>query len=242
MMQQRLLPILTLFALIFVIPTQAQNWNWGKGEKGNKKVVEQNRDLDGFTKVGVSSGIDLYLTQGSSFQVQIITDENIQDNIVTQVNGNRLTLKVEGSISPSKLEARVTLPSLEGITASGGSDVFGQNEFRIDDLELSMSGGSDLELSVRGKTLHMNLSGGSDAKLVGQVGNIEANTSGGSDLRANKLIAERIEISCSGGSDAWIHATQSVDIRAAGASDVRYSGDPAKVQAKASSASDITKG
>lgn len=36
---------------------------WGTGISGNGDVVEESRNVDGFTGVEVSTGIDAYLTQ-----------------------------------------------------------------------------------------------------------------------------------------------------------------------------------
>ena len=48
---------------------------WDQGISGNGRVVEDDRDISGFTGVKVSSGIDVYLSQGSNFKVKVEADE-----------------------------------------------------------------------------------------------------------------------------------------------------------------------
>ena len=50
---------------------------WDQGISGNGNVLEETRDISGFTGVKVSSGIDVYLSQGSSFEVKVEADENL---------------------------------------------------------------------------------------------------------------------------------------------------------------------
>ncbi len=238
MIQKLSFPLLLLLIATLALPLQAQKWN---RVKGNGNIVEQKRDLRDFDAIRVQSGIDLYVSQGNGFGVTIITDENVQDRIISRVNNGELELKVDGSISTNKLRAVVSLPAMKRLKASGGADVYGDGMFNVEDLTLEMSGGSDLEMDVAGQNLTLRLNGGSDAELSGSFQNIDAVTSGGSDLKAKNLKAQNVTINCSGGSDAWVHATSAIIIQASGASDVHYGGNPDKVQAKATSASDITR-
>ena len=224
-----------LLGLVMAVPAQAQ-----RNERGSGKVVEQDRKLSDFTAISVSSGIDLYLTQGNNYEVVIITDDNIQDNIITKVRGKELHVGVEGSLNQVKqLEVRVTLPTLKALQTSGGSDVYGQNTLRFDDLEIRTSGGSDVELVVMGKTLRVASSGGSDLVLSGEVDMLEASASGGSDIKAKDLVASTCRVAASGGADAWVHAKDKAELSATGASDIHLYGRPALLEQHSSSGADI---
>ena len=68
---------------------------WGTGISGNGDVVEETRDISGFTGVEVSTGIDVYLTQGDGFEVMVEADENLQDVILTELKGDRLVVRTD---------------------------------------------------------------------------------------------------------------------------------------------------
>ncbi len=225
-----------LFVCFFLAqPLQAQ---WG--ERGSGNVVEQKRDHTDFTGVSVQSGMDLYITQGNEFSVVVVVDDNLQDNILTDVYKGNLRVKLEGNFSKSnQMEIRVTLPRLTHLQASGGSDIFGQNAFTIDDLNIQISGGSDAKLDLRGNKLILQASGGSDMLLEGKVNEIQAEVSGGSDIKAKNLVTAICRVQASGGSDAWVHATQEADLSASGSSDIHIYGKPGQLRERTSSASDI---
>ena len=50
----------------------------------------QTRNVSGFNAIDVSTGIDLYLTMGSSEEVKIVADEEIIDDIKTEVRNGTL--------------------------------------------------------------------------------------------------------------------------------------------------------
>ena len=65
---------------------------WGTGISGNGNVVEEVRDVDGFTGVEVSTGIDVFLSQGNTFEVVVEADENLQEVILTELKGDKLVV------------------------------------------------------------------------------------------------------------------------------------------------------
>ena len=44
---------------------------WDRGISGNGNVVKEDRDVSGFTGVQLSSGIDVYLSEGNEFEVAV---------------------------------------------------------------------------------------------------------------------------------------------------------------------------
>lgn len=59
--------------------------NFGNGKTGNGEIVEESRDVkEDFDVVSASEGIDVFVTQGSEFNITVEADENIIDLI-----GNR---------------------------------------------------------------------------------------------------------------------------------------------------------
>ena len=66
---------------------------------GNGNVVTNDRtSQEDFTKIKVSSGLDLYITQGSNKEVILEADENLHDIIFTEVRDGELRIYSEKSI------------------------------------------------------------------------------------------------------------------------------------------------
>lgn len=251
----------------------------GQSNTGNGNIVESERHVSDFSKLSVSHGIDVEITQGNSNSLKIVADENLQEKIITKVEGDELQIYVDGNIfKTKKMTALVTVKKLNSIKASSGSDVESKNQLICDDLNLRCKSGSDIELSFEAKSLSCELTSGSDAEFDAQVkesvfisaehgSDVEAKltaqsiecmakhgsdldlsgktiklkveASGGSDVSASGLMTEDCILVVSGGSDAEVHATNSIDIQASSASDVYYAGNPTKRNVHASSGADV---
>lgn len=206
----------------------------------------ETRPLDGFNAVAVSGGIDLVVRQGQPFRVEVTADDGELANVVTEVRGGTLEIRRK---QPSGLfnwgdagSVSVTLPTLVGLTASGGSDVETAGTFTSDTLKLVASGGSDLDISVAAGSLDVEASGGSDLRLTGTARAARMQSSGGSDLNASGLTVDEVDVQSSGGSDLAIGAVRNkIAGHASGGSDVSYSGQPATVDVDSSGGSDISR-
>jgi hypothetical protein len=185
------------------------------------------RAVEPFSKLHVQNGIDVYLTQSDHESLRV--EARDPENIVTQVdNGElRISRKSRGGFFFSG-GGRVYLDfvRLSAIEASGGSDIRGRNQLKLDDLAVRASGGSDLALEVQAKRLDLRLSGGSDAKLRGSADALAIRASGGSDTSASALKTGRATLALSGGSDARVNVAEAIEIHASGGSDVRVTGKP----------------
>ena len=211
-----LLTSFVLFALIISTNINAQSI------KGDGNVVTEDREVSGFTGIRISSGIDLYVKQGTDELCQIETDKNLMDAIVTEVNDGILKIYCEKSIRTKKtLKAHVTIKEFNSLVSSGGSDIYTLTEINSDNFKITSSGGSDLEFDLNANNLEARFSGGSDAKMNCNVKNINIVASGGSDLHLKKLDADECNFDISGGSDVDIAGkTSKLRIDASGGSDV----------------------
>lgn len=225
-----------LFALLPLCGTLAQ-----RGD-----IVEENRFIEYFDAISVASGIDLYLTQGNQYALKIVADEDIMEEIKTELDGNQLMIGMkknnwwkDGWHNRDPIKVYVTFEDLNYISASGGSDVFGETMIKTENMTIRSSGGSDVKLHIEANELTCNTSGGSDLDLEGKVENLEATSSGGSDLNAKDLTVQNCYLQSSGGSDAKVTVYGDLEVRASGASDAYIYGKPNIISQQSSGASDI---
>lgn len=210
------------------------------GGKEYGPIEKETRNVSGFDAINVSSGIDVYLTMGSGENVEVEAEEDLLEHLVTEVRGGTLKIYFEKSFIWNKsAKVYVEAKNINGISASGGSDVIGKNILESRDLELKASGGSDIKLEVKTRSLDVDVSGGADIILSGLTDQLQANSSGGSDLRALELIAKRARLEASGGADIKVHVEDEIDARASGGADIAYRGNPEVINSKTSSGADI---
>lgn len=207
----------------------------------------RNVSVKNFNGVTVSSGIDLYLTQGNAEALTIKGDNDlIKDVVIEQGNGN-LRIRYKEGVNWGRLfknqsiKVYVNYKTLTSLTASGGSDVYTQNNLKSDVLNLRASGGSDLKLSLTVRDLTLTISGGSDADLKGSGENLQLTASGGSDVNAFGYVVNNAKATVSGGSDANVYVNKALEASASGGSDVNYKGNASVRKTSSSKSGDVNR-
>ncbi|WP_231427748.1 head GIN domain-containing protein [Pedobacter sp. Leaf250] len=205
----------------------------------------KNYPVKNFNSVGISSGIDLYLTQGGSEAVTIKSDSETLKDIVVEQNGTNINIKFKDGINWSGMfknriiKAYVNYKTLNAIAASGGSDVFTQNQLKTDKFAIRSSGGSDLKLNVICNDITIQSSGGSDIDLKGKAENMTIQSSGGSDIDAYEFVTEYAKVQASGGSDVSIYVNKGLEAAASGGGDVSYKGNASLKKTSSSKSGDV---
>ena len=215
----------------------------GQSFAGNGNET-QTRHVSGFNAIDVATGIDLYITMGNSEEVKIVADDEIIDNIKTEVRNGTLHIymKKTGWFNRNVNKTRkayVTLKELVELNASSGSDVESENTLEGESLKISASSGSDVKLEVRYKNLSLDTSSGSDAELRGKVKNLELSASSGSDINASDLESVKCRASASSGSDISLTVTEELQADASSGSDIVYHGNPQMRDIDESSGGDV---
>jgi len=174
------------------------------GAAGSGDLVTENRDVGNFESIDVSAGIDVVLTidAGADPSVSVTYDDNVIDDVETRVSGTTLNIRyrenfVIRNIGGGRI-VEVTMPSVQEIELSGGSDLTGSGE--VDTYRLTASGGSDADLeALEAQDVVLDVSGGSDVRVFAS-SSVEGEASGGSDVTVYGG-PERVLIDTSGGSD-----------------------------------------
>lgn len=209
---------------------------------GNSEKTE-NRDVHGFNAVKVSTGINLHIRMGDTESVKVVADDDIIDNIKTEVKDGTLhVFKKTGWFNwnvRGSQEVYVTARQLERLEASSGSDVRSENMLKGYELKISASSGSDVSIEVYYKNVWLSTSSGSNARLSGKAKTFNAEASSGSDINATELEAAICKVNVSSGSDAKISVTDELYATASSGGDVRYKGNPAVKKINQSSGGEV---
>ena len=214
-----------LACLLFVPPAIAV-----LGQKTINDPNAEKRNLSGFHAIEVSSGINLYLSQGQETVVISAVELKYRDKIKTEVRDGVLKIWYENNWTErgdKKLKAYVSFKDLDILRASGGSDIYVDGTISVSKLSLHISGGSDFDGKVNLDEMKVESSGGSDAKISGNAKNLFVHASGGSDFKGYELITENCTVDASGGSDVFITVNKELNVNSSGGSDVFYKGNGA---------------
>ena len=232
---------LLLLAILAISPTSCVIGGWDNHITGNGNVVEETRDISGFTGIHVSSGIDVYLSEGKNFEVWVEADENLLEVIETELKGDMLVVGTD-HVSIRKARSKkvhVTLPELESLKISSAGDCEGQTPFHCGDLRLDISSAGDLTLEVEADRIDLDISSSGDARIAGKAGDFDVSLSSAGDLHAFDLVAGKVSVNVSSAGDDRVHATDEISMSASSAGNIYYKGDAEVVRSSKSSAGDI---
>ena len=238
---KKLLFILSLF--VFSVSAQAQLTI----NDPNAQV----REAKNFHAISVSNAFDVFISQGNEEAVAVsASEQKYRDEIKVEVENGvlKIGVKNEGKFwkgwngDKMKLKAYISFKNINKLSASGACDVRVQGTVNADDLEIRLSGASDLkEGKINAKSLDVDISGASDVTISGTAGQLKIEASGASDIKGFDLVVDYCEVHASGASSISITVNKELSARATGASDIHYKGDGLIREIKTSGASNISK-
>lgn len=205
------------------------------------------RPVESFHSIEVSGGFDVYISQSYSYALAVSAATiELRDEIVTKVENGKLIIyfntqnKLLQKFNNKELKVFLSAPDIRLIKASGATDVNIAGSFKAEDIEINLSGASDLKGEVDINRLSINLSGASDVNLSGNVKKLEVNSSGASDFKGKNLNALKCSVEASGASNVTINVSEILEPKASGASHIKYFGNPRVQGLSATGASKIT--
>ena len=209
---------------------------------GSGKVVTKERKAGYFNAIKVSSGIDVYLTQGSTESIKLEADDNLHEYIKTEITGNTLKIYTDANIRKAKAKVvYVTMKDIEEISVSSAGDVIGKNTIKAGELELSASSAGDIKLKIEVKKLYCDISSAGDISLEGTADELVADLSSAGDLKAYDLTTRIANVSTSSAGNAKITVTEKLKANTSSAGGIYYQGNPPQVDGRKSRAGGIHK-
>jgi hypothetical protein len=213
-----------------------------KTVSGNKNVVTKERKAGYFEGIKVSTGIDVFLKEGSSESISVEADENLQEYIITEIRDGVLHVYTEANIRfAERKRVYVTMKTVSSIRTSSAGDVIGETPFTCDKLELSASSAGSIKMDVKAKEIDADISSSGDITISGSADSLEASLSSAGDLNASELKTTTADVTVSSAGDAEINVSEKLIARASSAGDINYQGNPKYVDAHSSSAGGIHK-
>jgi hypothetical protein len=209
---------------------------------GNRNVVTEDRSTkEDFTKIKVSTGLDLYISQGSKNQITVEADENLQDIIRTEVKDGVLKIYSEKNIWRAKArKVYVTVETLEALTATSGSDAYAKETLKVNDLKISATSGADIHISVNVNTIETTATSGSNIEVSGASNNHISKATSGASIDAYQLRSKNVTVKVTSGANINVHASESIDAKATSGGDIDFKGSPKKVNKKTSSGGSVS--
>lgn len=196
----------------------------GKGPHavGTGKPMVETRHAEAATAIEASGALTVEVRKGAP-SLQIEAQREVLPHIRSKFEGGCLHLWTEGSItSDGTMRVSFTTPALSQVSANGATQV---------DVE-GLSGGS----------VSVELSGASKLQARGQADRMKVEATGASQADLKGVEARQAQVKAMGASKALVTVRENLQATASGASEVRYYGEPAKVDQDTGGASSVRPG
>jgi hypothetical protein len=202
------------------------------------------RDAKSFHSLRVSHAFDVYITQGDEEGLAVsASDKKNISNIKTEVKDGELRISYDDSKKKSsgKLKAYVSVKNIDRIHVSGASNVKIVGVLKADKLDVKLSGASDLKGQLEVAKFSADLNGASDMIVSGSATKATIEANGASNFKGFEFAVDVCDATAGGASDIQINVSKELTAKAAGASDIRYSGEGVIREMKTSGAASIAK-
>ena len=193
----------------------------------------QKRSITGsFTAITVSSGIELYLTQGNEESVAVsTTDSKYLDHFKTEVENGVLKIYFDnkgfswGASDKRKLKAYVSFKTLEKLYGSSGAAVKAQGSFELNNFDMKFTSGSDFSGKLNAKELTVEQSSGSVINITGKAEKIKVEVSSGAVFKGYDLAVDYCDASASSGAGVRITINKELNAKASSGAGIHYKGE-----------------
>jgi hypothetical protein len=211
---------------------------------GSGDLVQTNVDIGSFSELSVGSAFEVTVRPGDVPSLVLRTDDNLVDRIEAVVDEDELSITLDAAVRDATLEADLTVPAsmLSSVDLSGASTLTATEPLTASTVTVQASGASRAFVVVQTDDVTLTASGASVVNATGSTGTLVAEASGSSTLRLEQLDAGSAQVSADGASRVEVSVSGDLRAEAAGASTVRYLGDPDTVERDVSGASSVEPG
>ncbi|MCU0340160.1 MAG: DUF2807 domain-containing protein [Spirosomaceae bacterium] len=198
--------------------------------------------LRDFDQLEMGNAFDIRVRQSGDFSIKVDGDRRDIDDLEVFVDRNgKLVMRYRNwRVRRYNMNVDITMPTLRGVDFSGASRATVSGFGRIRSLDVKLSGASRANIDGDWETLRMGISGASNLVLRGQGSVLQGDLSGASRLDGFDFPVNEANIDLSGASTAYVLVDKLLRVEAAGASTVRYRGNP-DVRPRTSGGSTIRK-
>jgi len=191
--------------------------------------------LEPFQTLDISDAFSVRIIEDGTIAIEIPENPDWADHIEYEVNKNVLSIELEKEIDllfdwPSQdldMPIIVHTNNLKNIEGNGACKLTYIPKTNVMDLYLELNGASSLRADkLKLDNLQIEANGASRISLSGEVDLLELETAGASVIDAADLVADYLRLDVGGASTCTIHVLKEISGDVAGASKIRYKGNP----------------
>jgi len=211
--------------LLGFISTQAQGWRGQISGKG--PVVEKSLNLSEIDALGLSISATVHHMQGNSQQIRIKGQQNIIDNIETDVSGGTWNIRFDKNVRRHEpVDIYITLKEIDKLAVAGSGSIISEKGIETTDITLSVAGSGDINLDLQASKAKMSISGSGNIRLNGHAGSTDISISGSGSVRALDFNTDHCTVGIAGSGNCEVDVKDDLKVSVTGSGSVLYEGSP----------------
>jgi hypothetical protein len=244
----RKLIFFTGIVIVFILLGSCEDCCWFGCIEGNGVIVSEQRIVGSFNRIESNGDFEVYVYQGDENSVEIETDKNLMDYIVTNVSRNTLVIATKHSKclqSSHPIIITVVTPYLAGLELNGSGNIW-CDTVEADDFKIDMDGSGEIDCEyVEASNLKADVDGSGNIKvngvfdetevyvegsgeifLTGESNNANYQISGSGRIIAKDMSTVSCYVNISGSGSVSSYVIESLNVRISGSGTVYYYGNP----------------
>lgn len=194
----------------------------------SKDYKSRTYDVSDFDRIHLEGGYHIYLIQGDIPSLKIESgDSDVFDHLDVSIRDGTLKIEVEEDhFSFKKIILHITFVELEELHIEGGVKLETKGYLDVEDLDVSIEGGANIEMDLKAENLTVKGEGGVLFELKGVAKSMRAKLSGAGHFNAGELKTENTDIKIEGVGTATVYATNELHGKIEGVGKIKYRGNP----------------
>jgi len=200
--------------------------------RGSGELVTQTRDVGTFDGIRLDGIGRLVITQGSRVSLEIQAEDNIIEELTSEVQGNTLVLGYQDqtwlrTIIPTKIVVyTLTVTDLSEVIFNGAGELE-INALDTDSFSIEINGAAKIDIDeLTTDNLVVEIDGTGTVSIAGNTNTQDVNIQGAGNYQASDLKSSNTTITIAGLGNGTVWAIDSLDINIDGGGTVNYYGSP----------------
>ncbi len=200
--------------------------------EGDGPVVTDQRSTPDFSGIQLKVPAKLIYTEGAVYKIELISQQNILNNIETILSGNDLIIRFRHSNtnlkSGEEINIKITAPAVSKLEVHGSGNIESQTSFAPSSLRLAIFGSGHIFLAdVVTDKLDAEISGSGKIKIIeGLTGDQPLKIAGSGEMDFVNFITKKSKTSISGSGNILLNVAELLDVNISGSGTVKYRGNP----------------
>jgi hypothetical protein len=187
------------------------------------------RNLGDFDEVKVFDKITVKLISSSENKVVITGDRADEVEMVNKNGELKIRMPFPQLLSGNNIVVKLYFNSIESVSASEGSSVSSETDFKQTMLDLNAKSGAEIKINIDVDKVNVKASAGGIINVSGKATNQDVVITSGGILKATDLHTTQTSISVAAGGKAEIYATTLVDAKVKAGGSIYIYGKPKQI-------------